>query len=338
MLSSVPYTGTFDGGDLRYTAVYNDDIYAFTYSSGNTGNIIQTFSIDTNKWSRVAYSGSIGARYGYAIVTYTSSTGATSLYIIGGWSASAATPLNDIVVYDFSSSSFSTVTTIASVVSFTARYYHSATLINTYIFVIGGVGNNIYMNDVSVYNMAIKSWALLATTGSTFIPRAHHTATYYNNVIYVIGGYNGGIFNDVMSLSIVTKSWTTVSTTGTFTARYGHSAANFGSNIYVIGGKGSSAAPVIDAINVFNILTSTWSAVPYTTPTPLRYLHSSIQYNGVIYILGGKAISSDASLNDVASFEIPGITITFNVTSNMIIPSIINIITCSNHYLNSYIY
>jgi hypothetical protein len=25
------------------------------------------------------------------------------------------------------------------------------------------------MNDVSVYNMAIKSWALLATTGSTFI-------------------------------------------------------------------------------------------------------------------------------------------------------------------------
>ena len=313
MLSSVPYTGAFDGGDLRYTTLYNDDIYAITYTAGSTSNVIQVFSVDTNKWSRVPYTGTIGARYGYACVIYTSPTGSIGMYIIGGWSSTAAAPLNDVVVYDFSTSSFSTVTTVgvSSGASLLARYYHTATLIDYYIFVIGGVGGGtgICFNDVPVYNMMLKAWSVLPTTG-TFSPRSHHTATFYNNVIYVIGGYvYGSALSDVMSLNIVSRAWSTISTTGTFTARYGHSAVLYGTSIYVIGGKGSSITPVIDAINVFSILTSRWSSVPYTNPLPLRYLHSSLLYGGVIYILGGKATSSDASLNDVASFEVPGNTI-----------------------------
>lgn len=72
----------------------------------------------------------------------------------------------------------------------TARYYHTATLLqNGLVLVVGGVGPNGYLASAELYSPASGSFT---PTGNLHTARERHTATLLKDGrVLITGGYNG---------------------------------------------------------------------------------------------------------------------------------------------------
>ena len=311
---------------MNSAVTYDGTIYTISYKSGASYNIVQAYSVSTNTWSQVSYTGTFGLKGGYAFVLYNA-----YIYTIGGYDNYASAPSSEVVKYDINTATFSLVDCTGS---FPSRYAHTATLYGSKIIVIGGASSTYSPSAVYVLDITYSTWTTLPTIGGSFYARVDHSATLVGNTIYVIGGYSGSVnLNEVWSLDLVTNGWNNIAYTGTFSARTQHSAAAYGNNIYVIGGWDASVP--IDAVSYFNVLTNTWSSIPYVNPSPLRFQHAMIQINGVFYIFGGRNAGNDVELTDLATFSIPGnknittTTTTTNTNNNTTTTTINNNTTLS---------
>src|SRR5229473_260293 len=71
----------------------------------------------------------------------------------------------------------------------TARYYHTATMLNNGMVLVAGVYNGSYLTSAELYDPATGTWS---ATGSLNTARYIYTATLLNNgKVLVSGGYNG---------------------------------------------------------------------------------------------------------------------------------------------------
>ena len=138
--------------------------------------------------------------------------------------------------------------------------------------------------------------------------RQSHTSVAYNGYLYVIGGTNGSEFADVQYAPINVDgsvgAW--ASTTSFTTARANHTSVAYNGYLYVIGGSTASTSACKNAgtsiecndvqfapINS-NGTVGTWTASSYFNNP--RHNHTTVLYNGYMYILGGL---NTVSLNDV---------------------------------------
>ncbi|HRY97206.1 MAG TPA: hypothetical protein P5147_27340, partial [Myxococcota bacterium] len=171
-------------------------------------------------------------------------------------------------------------------------YDHTSVAYNGYLYVIGGTTNQ-YTNAIQVAPIHADG-TVGAWTATTSFPTARneHTSAAYNGHLYVLGGYSSlGRLNDVQVAPIQADGtigpWT--ATTSFPAARSGHTSVAYNGYLYVLGGRDDSSTlnDVQFAPIHANGTVGAWTATS-SLPTP-RGAHTSVAYNGHLYVLGGSS-------------------------------------------------
>ena len=84
------------------------------------------------------------------------------------------------------------------------RYFHTATLVGSHLYIFGGKDFQLRVNDLYDYNMDDGTCVLMRTGGSSPSARGAHTAVFYDGSIYIYGGSNGkaAVYNDLYQYNI----------------------------------------------------------------------------------------------------------------------------------------
>lgn len=186
-------------------------------------------------------------------------------------------------------SSWSQVSTLST---FDARAFHSSVVFaddtESKMWVIGGYSNN------DVYSSIDGGTWVQVTSSAAFGYRYGHTSVVYNDgsgdKMWVIGGWgSGGVINDVWK-SGNGASWVCVTNTAGFCPRYTHTSIVYNNKIWVIGGYYfDNATHFTTALNdVWNSSDGvTWTCVKQAAAFSARGGHTSVVFDGKMWIIGG---------------------------------------------------
>jgi hypothetical protein len=220
------------------------------------------------------------------------------LYVLGGYDSS--NHLNDVQYAKINADE--TVGTWNTTTPFTTgRSTHSSAVYNDYLYVLGGYDGSNLLNDVQYAKInadgTVGPWN---STTPLITGRNNHSSIVYNGYLYVLGGNDGtNTLNDVQYAKInadgTVGPWNT--TTPFTTARKEHTSVVHNGYVYVLGGD--------DVSNFLNDvqyakINADGTVGPWNSTTPLatvRTGHTSVVYNGYLYVLGG--IDDANILNDV---------------------------------------
>ncbi|MEO8105670.1 MAG: kelch repeat-containing protein [Candidatus Saccharibacteria bacterium] len=256
--------GGYDG-----TTDYNDIQYCPLNAGGSVGTCVQQTSAFTT------------ARSYHTSVVYNG-----YLYVIGG--INSGTPLDDIQHCPINSNG-SVGTCVQQTAAFTtARYGHTSVVYNGYLYIIGGAG----LDDIQ--HCPINSNGSVGTcvqqTSAFTTARRGHTSIVYNGYLYIIGGYDGSYLDDIQHCRINADGsvGTCVQQTAALASGVSfHTSIVSGGNLYVIGGYNGAYSNDINVCPINadgSVGTCTVQAAAFTTA---RSYHTSVVYNGYLYIIGG---------------------------------------------------
>ncbi len=182
----------------------------------------------------------------------------------------------------------------------TARDAHASVVYNGYLYIIGGSN---YLNDIQhcPINADGSVGTCIQQTNAFTGARRSHTSVAYNGYLYIMAGYNNGYFDDIQHCPINTDGsvGTCVQQTGALVvARTAHSSAVYNGYLYIIGGINFSNRNDIERCPI-NADGSVGTCVQQTNAfTTARVFHTSVAYNGYLYIVGGQS-SGGTNQNDV---------------------------------------
>ncbi len=139
------------------------------------------------------------------------------------------------------------------------------------------------------------SVSFFSTSSNTFTTgRMNHQSVVYNGYLYIIGGYSPDVnfLNDIQYAEIRADGSLGVFTTSlnTFNGlRAGHSSVVYNGYLYVIGGSFGPGSYYNDV--QYAKINADGSLEPFTTSpntfTDARMDHTSVVYNGYLYVIGG---------------------------------------------------
>ena len=165
----------------------------------------------------------------------------------------------------------------------TARGWHSASVLDGRIYVIGGSSAAPYGGTailaVEVYDPATDSWIqkgdIPKRMGAGF-------SSVVDGKVYAFGGYGG--LGKVHKYDPMTDTWTEKADMPT--RRCGHSTSVVNGKIYAFGGHpGSYPYQAIATVDVYDPVTDTWTTAP-DMPTGRCGVRTSV-VDGKIYAIGG---------------------------------------------------
>ena len=277
--TSVAYNGyLYVIGGLSNGGVYQDDIqHCPINSDGSIGTCVQQTAAFT-------------ARYGHASVAYNG-----YLYVIGGNTGTAQSDIQHCPINSDGSVGACTQQTAAFT---TARFGHTSVAYNGYLYVIGGYTGSVYKNDIQHCPInadgSVGTCVQQATAFTT--ARYYHTSLAYNGYLYVIGGFDGSATQyDIQHCPINSDGsvGACVQQAAAFTtARYYHASVAYNGYLYVIGGTTGTSQNDIQHLLIDTGTPTGLGAVGATTQqtnafTTARYHHTSVAYNGYLYVIGG---------------------------------------------------
>lgn len=184
-----------------------------------------------------------------------------------------------------------------------ARKSHGSAIYNNHIYVLGGIDDTNFWRLSSVEYAAINSDGTLGSwqlTESLPIDTRSLAAVAYNGYLYALGGEtSGGDASEVYYAPINPNGsigdW--VATSSMQHVKRQHTAVAYNGYIYAIGGvNGSGFISHVEyaVINADGSLGS-WQSVQ-SIPVA-RAAHSSVAYNGKLYVLGGYIAGNNATNN-----------------------------------------
>ena len=204
------------------------------------------------------------------------------IYVIGGISESL-TRLATVEEYDPMTDVWTTKTPMP-----TARFSHSACVVNGKIYVFGGQAEvfNPSLSTNQVYDPAIDAWE---TKSGLPRNRSQASATVVGGKIYIIGGQGGPANSPRSSIeeyNPVTDAWdTTRADMPTPRVFPGTSVVN--GKIFVMGGAVSGAGgPGLNAVEVYDPVTDSWDQTVASMPTARAGVSTNV-VSGIIYAIGG---------------------------------------------------
>ncbi len=186
----------------------------------------------------------------------------------------------------------------------TPRYQHTSVVYNGFLYVIGGYDNTTHDNDIQHCPInADGSVGACVQQTNAIIARYVHTSVVYNGYLYVIGGVNGVAYlNDIQHCPINADGsvGTCVQQLGAFTtARADHTSVAYNGYLYVIGGEDGITHKNDIQHCPINADGSVGTCVQQLAAfTTARDKHTSVAYNGYLYVIGGED-SSGTGLNDI---------------------------------------
>ncbi len=219
------------------------------------------------------------------------------LYVIGGFDDSY---LSDVQVAPINADG--TLGAFAATTSFpTARISHTSVAYNGYLYVIGGY-NGSDLSDVQVAPInADGTLGAFAATTSFINARIDHTSVAYNGYLYVIGGYNGSDLSDVQVAPINADGTlgAFAATTSFINARWGHESVAYNGYLYVIGGFSGGYLSDVQVAPIAPPIASLGAFAATTSFTTARFGHTSVAYDGYLYVIGGSLTGGGGTLSDV---------------------------------------
>jgi hypothetical protein len=88
------------------------------------------------------------------------------------------------------------------------RLSHTATIVGSYLFVIGGHDGHEYCADVLLLNLVTMTWDRRKTYGLPPSGRGYHGTVLYDSRLHVVGGFDGSdVFGDVMILELAVHAY-----------------------------------------------------------------------------------------------------------------------------------
>lgn len=315
---------TFNPGDSKktiYITPLQDSIYEGSGESINLrlssptnavlGAFIHTMTItdDDSPGSSWVQVGNVAtSRAGSAVAL-----SGNYLYIYGGETSSGI--LGEFLRYNLSTGSYTTLSNAPG-----PRAYATLSELNGRLYLFGGVidtSGTLYndKNDgVYYYDTASGTWSSFKgsdTTGTFAGARAYHVAVpIYNSSgpvedIYLHGGdISDGILHKI-DLTTSKYKWQTPQYKISYT-RSMHSAVYYNNNIYFFGGYDGTTYH--NDLWGFNVTSNSFSEIITigVTIIPVRSGISMIEYNGKLYVFGGR--NGTACLDDLWSYSISGNT------------------------------
>jgi uncharacterized repeat protein (TIGR03803 family) len=171
------------------------------------------------------------------------------IYVVGGYTTSAAVADNQI--YNPATNKWTTGTALPA-----ATAQGATAVVNNILYIFGGSdnGGGTVSNAVYAYNPTTKAWA-----SKTAMPtaRCSVTAVVEKGIVYVIGGYNGNRLNTVEAYNPATDTW--AAEAPMLTGRSEISTGLIGTTIVASGGFTSGG--VTGDTEGYNATTNTWSAL-----------------------------------------------------------------------------
>ena len=349
-LGSWTPTTSFTTARWRHTSVaYNGYLYVtggyWTVGGvGGTLSDVQYASINSNgtlgSWATTT--SFTTARCAHTSVAYNG-----YLYIIGGDTTSGAVSITDVQCAPINANgtlgSWTTTHSLNAV-----RDYHTSAVYNGYLYVIGGLSPGSSLTSsvqyASISNTLTNNDGTVGTWSSTTYPttRAAHSSAAYNGYLYVMGGYNGSnVISSVQYASISSNgtlgSWTTTQSFNV--VRNYHTSAAYNGYLYVIGGATSASTPITSQLSSveYASISSNGTLGSWTLTTSLTLgtiWHSSVAYNGYLYVLGGYTSNSNVTSNvQYASISSNGTLGSWTPANSFITPRICHSSVAYNGYL-----
>ena len=291
------------------SVAYNGYLYIIGGDGSGYLNDIQRcpINVDGNVGTCIVQNNAFtNGRFGHTSVIYNG-----YLYIIGGFDG--ATYLGDILHCPINADgSVGTCVDQANAIVGNSRFLHTSVAYNGYLYVIGGYDGIVFADKNDIQHCPLKAdgslGACVAQTNAFPTPRISHTSVASNGYLYVIGGADDSytIQNDILNCPINADGsvGTCAQQTNAYAVpRYHHSAAAYNGYMYVIGGYSGVKENDIQHIPINTGTPTGFGAVgapaaPTGTFTTPRSGHTSVAYNGYVYVIGG-SITSGAPLNDI---------------------------------------
>jgi YVTN family beta-propeller protein len=169
----------------------------------------------------------------------------------------------------------------------TARFGHTATLLNNGMVLMAGGANSpgVYLASAELYNPAT---ATFTPTGSMNTVRYLPTATLLNNGMVLIAG-GGGSSGLLASAELYNPATGTFTPTGSMnTARVGHTATLLNNGLVLLAG-GSSSSDVLATAELYDPATGTFTYTNGSLSAARFQPTATLLNNGLVLIAGGEA-------------------------------------------------
>lgn len=272
-----------------------------------TNNILFEFNLDLHVWRKIKEfeDNEITPR---GCSTMYEGLYNDSLIVIGGSGVDVNNYLvNDSFEYDLK---YKDLKILHKNKGYTGYYGQSGCKYNNSILIVGGTKGSEYTNAVFELNLLTNNWKELITTGEPPPKGYKHQSIITDNKLYVIGG---GSFKPKTSLITIhaldlhTLVWEEINSQGEVPiGRVAHTCVydKETNNIYMWGGFDSKSIR-LDDLSSYNVKTKIWKKIinnTYEISPKGKSFHSSIFYNGAIYLFGGS--DGNNSFNDIWKYEI----------------------------------
>ena len=233
------------------STLIGSELFVFGGSDGkHDGNELHVFDCETHMWSMPSLEGRAPlARVGHS----GTAVGSTKIYYFGGYGIRIGY-VNETHVLDTALLSWSRPYINGAPPA--PRVGHTAIVIGTKLYVIGGAAFGRVLGDLHVLDTTSMSWIEPPTAGILPGPLYGHTAVAVGRCIFVFGGASamptqGGFAglrstryssNRIHVLDVDTMTWSKPNVAGvTPLARHRHATCVVGSQLFMFGGVGGGA-------------------------------------------------------------------------------------------------
>ncbi|EFC43530.1 rho family small GTPase [Naegleria gruberi] len=197
----------------------------------------------------------------------------------------------------------------------------SVNINNEYILIFGGLlesaNQNEYSDQLRVYEISSESCIpIILSEGEKPSPRNFHSAISHDHKMILFGGKSNGYLADVWQFEFNSKEsvgkWTKLTTVNdqVISPRFGHSAEIYKDSMIIFGGYDSDGF-VSNQVFELNLKTFEWKCRSLKNRKNNeilgRYFHSSLIYNNLLIISGGKQ-SGNIPINDVLLIDLENLS------------------------------
>lgn len=237
-----------------------------------------------------------------ALDSYSSAVVDNKIYIFGGYKASSAEYLNQMVYLQGQDSDWNFTVINENYEVPPARQYHSMSTINGELYTYGGLGLTSILGDMWKLNKN-QEWESVDALGSAPSYRYGHASASSGDMIAIWGGNSeSGLLNDLYLFSAFNNYWKKIEPTGLLpSAKIGSCLIMDLPSIYIFGGK--SNAGLSNELWHYDSSNNTYTQIKAEDPPTARYYASCELVDSCIWVMLGTG-ESESPLGSIYKFNL----------------------------------